>query len=140
MNSATYADAIESKLDSIVPYSTQKIELVAHQFQSNFYIYYKIDGCYYSDIDHILSNVTTDSESYERLSKEFGKDVVCSVRTHGVLRNLIDQQTVGRIVLATDCQYSRVYKVESLMTYLTIYTLLYGALVIYVISGRGGFV
>lgn len=89
-------------------------------FGSNCYVYYIINNKYYVDINHIISCMTTSADQYKELFYNYSEYIYTSIWDIGLhgkpfYRELIDLNTMGRLILSYNCLFSQLFIYECLL-------------------------
>jgi hypothetical protein len=89
-------------------------------YYSNTYLYYIIDNKYYVDISHIISNLINYSGDYNKIFNDFSEYICHSIWTIKqdctyVRRELIDLNTMGRLILKFNTEFSKIFRHECMI-------------------------
>lgn len=111
------------------------------KFDSNIYLYYYVDKKYYVDINHIISNLTNNDEEYKNVFREFSEYICQSIWTpkeNGkfIKRELIDLQTMGRIILKFNGKFSSLFMYECMFHLIFLQCFLFCLFFTYMISTK----
>jgi len=110
----------------------QPINKCVFVFYSNIYLYYYVDGKYYIDINHIISKLVTDETLHKNTFQKYSNDICYSIWTISsenkfIRRELIDLNTMARIILSFHGDFSNTFRVECLF-YIMIYQVFFNNL------------
>ena len=126
---------IESALDSMVPsflytnnlsaQKNPKLSKSAKLFGGNKYLFYLVDDKIYVDIHHIISNLTNDSLTNQKIFRDFSEEISfpiwCPKQNKLVRRELIDYSTMTKMILSHQCDFSDTFRLECVCSMYIIY-------------------
>ncbi|AYV85447.1 MAG: hypothetical protein Satyrvirus17_7 [Satyrvirus sp.] len=137
---------IESLLDLRVPFFAQTLSPIneipktfemsivcdkySRIFLSNVYLYYQINDKPHVDIDHIISNTTSDKEIYQRIFNDFSNDIsilLWTTKPDGSLkiRKMVDLKIMTKMILSIhniiSCQFTKTFIIEFVLIFYVIY-------------------
>lgn len=119
-----------NQLDNLLCNNNRSLKKSAFVFNTNVYFYYFVDNKFYADINHIISNLTSSLPEYQNIFRSFSKCISNCAWTKStatdlpILRNLIDLDTAGRIILSCDSEFTDVFKCQCAIYIVSIYFLM----------------
>ncbi|BCS83335.1 hypothetical protein QLL95_gp0788 [Cotonvirus japonicus] len=104
-----------------------KCDKLVYVFNTNTYIYYKINDKWYVDLNHILSNMNLSDDKFIYYNNKFfnyTKICIWMIKNNGtyILRDLLNLESMCAIILSFDCEFSRNFKLECINYFMAIYT------------------
>lgn len=115
---------ILSEKDNIIKIMTDLftyIDKISYSFDSNVYLFYKINGKLYLDLNHVISWLIDfpNKTEYLKFYNEYSKNILLSIWTMNssgliIKRNLIDTTTMNQMILSRKNNFSITYQKECL--------------------------
>lgn len=94
----------------------RSIKKSVYLFSSNIYLFYQLDNINYVDINQVISCITSDPNEHKNIFRNFSEYIVDAVWTETndnyVKRELIDLNTLGRLLLSSNSHFSEIFRIE----------------------------
>lgn len=94
-------------------------------FLSNIYIFYRINGNYFMDIFHIISNIVSNGNNFTQIYQKYLHCIKfsfpdCMMDGTSIWRELVDIATAYKIITSYDSDFSNIFRFEYGLRFLLI--------------------